>query len=200
MVVLFQWTISFLLRICVWEKLTLILNRFEENTGRACVQRQGHAERQDKGHTSVYPWKNGPAPSSPTVKGLQLANSRQKTVETQAMPDNFDVDRAGILLRKSVNFFDLRTKLRVMFGGPSCGKSTSPGISILVDGTYKANKRLLSLWPPDPISHVCSLSGKYICRKCFPDRSVQNLKSCSGDFCSPESDPPHKIMRYWFYY
>jgi len=22
------------------------------------------------------------------------------------------------------------------------------------------------------------------------------LKSCSGDFCSPESDPPHKIMRY----
>ena len=26
------------------------------------------------------------------------------------------------------------------------------------------------------------------------------LKSCSGDFCSPKSDPPHKIMRYWFYY
>ena len=26
------------------------------------------------------------------------------------------------------------------------------------------------------------------------------LKSCSGDFYSPESDPPHKIMRYWFYY
>jgi len=25
-------------------------------------------------------------------------------------------------------------------------------------------------------------------------------KSCSGDFNSPESDPPHKIMRYWFYY
>jgi len=25
------------------------------------------------------------------------------------------------------------------------------------------------------------------------------LKSCSGDFYSPESDPPHKIMRYWFY-
>ena len=24
------------------------------------------------------------------------------------------------------------------------------------------------------------------------------LKSCSGDFYSPESDPPHKIMRYWF--
>ena len=26
------------------------------------------------------------------------------------------------------------------------------------------------------------------------------LKSCSRDFYSPESDPPHKIMRYWFYY
>jgi hypothetical protein len=26
------------------------------------------------------------------------------------------------------------------------------------------------------------------------------LKSCSGDFYSQESDPPHKIMRYWFYY
>jgi len=25
------------------------------------------------------------------------------------------------------------------------------------------------------------------------------LKSCSGDFNSPESDPPHKIMRYWVY-
>jgi len=25
------------------------------------------------------------------------------------------------------------------------------------------------------------------------------LKSCSGDFYSPKSDPPHKIMRYWFY-
>jgi len=23
------------------------------------------------------------------------------------------------------------------------------------------------------------------------------LKSCSGDFCPAESDPPHKIMRYW---
>jgi len=28
----------------------------------------------------------------------------------------------------------------------------------------------------------------------------RSLKSCSGDFYSPESDPPHKIMRYWFYY
>jgi len=26
------------------------------------------------------------------------------------------------------------------------------------------------------------------------------LKSCSGDFYSPESDPPHKIMLHWVYY
>jgi len=26
------------------------------------------------------------------------------------------------------------------------------------------------------------------------------FKSCSGDFYSSESDPPHKIVRYWFYY
>jgi len=30
--------------------------------------------------------------------------------------------------------------------------------------------------------------------------SLRYLKSCSRDFYSPESDPPHKIMRYWFYY
>ena len=26
------------------------------------------------------------------------------------------------------------------------------------------------------------------------------IKSCYGDFNSPESDPTHKIMRYWVYY
>jgi len=26
------------------------------------------------------------------------------------------------------------------------------------------------------------------------------LKSGSGNFYSPQSDPPHKIMLYWFYY
>ena len=28
----------------------------------------------------------------------------------------------------------------------------------------------------------------------------RHLKLCSGEFNSPESDLPHKIMRYWFYY
>ena len=45
---------------------------------RARVQRQGRAERQDKGQTSVYPWKNGPAPSSRTFHLLLPANSRVK--------------------------------------------------------------------------------------------------------------------------
>jgi len=31
-------------------------------------------------------------------------------------------------------------------------------------------------WPPDPISHVCSLTGKYILRKHFTYRSVQIFK------------------------
>ena len=32
--------------------------------------------------------------------------------------------------------------------------------------------------------------------------TVQNryLKSCSGELYSPETDPPHKIKRYWIYY
>ena len=54
--------------------------------------------------------------------------------------------------------------------------------------------------PPDPISHVCSLTGKQICRKCFTYRSVQIFKIMFRRFYSPESDPPHKIMHYWFYY
>ena len=45
---------------------------------RARVQLQGQAERQDKGQTSVYPWKNGPAPSSRSFHLLLPANSRLK--------------------------------------------------------------------------------------------------------------------------
>ena len=45
---------------------------------RARVQRQGHVERQDKGQTSVYPWKNSITPSSATVLGLLSANRRVK--------------------------------------------------------------------------------------------------------------------------
>jgi len=47
---------------------------------------------------------------------------------------------------------------------------------------------------------ISSLTGKYISRKYFTYRPVKYLKSCSGDFYSQESDPPHKIMRYLFYY
>ena len=54
--------------------------------------------------------------------------------------------------------------------------------------------------PPDPISHVCSLTGTYISRRHFTYRPAQILKIMFRRFCSPESDPPHKMMRYWFYY
>ena len=54
--------------------------------------------------------------------------------------------------------------------------------------------------PPDPISHVCSLTGKYISRSILLIVQYKYLQSCSGDFYSPGSHPPHKIMRYWFYY
>ena len=36
--------------------------------------------------------------------------------------------------------------------------------------------------PPDPINHVCFLKGKQISENNFTYRSVQYLKSCSGDF------------------
>ena len=51
-------------------------------------------------------------------------------------------------------------------------------------------------YPPDPINHVCSLAGKYISGKHFTYRSVQMFKILFQRFYSPESDPPHKIMRY----
>jgi len=37
-------------------------------------------------------------------------------------------------------------------------------------------------YPPDPINHLRSLTGKYISENHFTYRSVQYLKSCSGDF------------------
>ena len=54
--------------------------------------------------------------------------------------------------------------------------------------------------PPDPINPLCSLTGKSISEKHLTYLSVQTLKILFQGFCSPESDPPHKIMRYWFYY
>jgi len=36
--------------------------------------------------------------------------------------------------------------------------------------------------PPDPINHLCSLTGKQISENHFTYHSVQYLKSCSGDF------------------
>ena len=54
--------------------------------------------------------------------------------------------------------------------------------------------------PPDLSNHLCSLTGEEISEKLFTYRSVQIFKILFRRFYSPESDPPHKIMRYWFYY
>jgi len=54
-------------------------------------------------------------------------------------------------------------------------------------------------FPPDPINHLCSLTGKYISENYCTYRSVQIFKILFPGLY-PESDPPHKMMRYWFYY
>ena len=54
--------------------------------------------------------------------------------------------------------------------------------------------------PPDPMYNFCSFPGKQISEKYFSYRSVQILKILFRRFYSPESDPPYKIMWYWFYY
>jgi len=57
-----------------------------------------------------------------------------------------------------------------------------------------------SATPPDPINDLCSLTAKYISSKYFTYHSVQIFKILFQGFYSSESDPPHKIMLYWFYY
>jgi len=55
-------------------------------------------------------------------------------------------------------------------------------------------------FPPDPINHLCSLAGKYISENHLTYRSVQIFKILFQGFYFPESDPPHKSMRYLFYF
>ena len=55
--------------------------------------------------------------------------------------------------------------------------------------------------PPHPINHSCSLTGKQISQKnILLIVHYKYLKIVFRGFYFPESDPPHKIMRYWFYY
>jgi len=54
--------------------------------------------------------------------------------------------------------------------------------------------------PPDPINHLFSLTGQQSSEKYFTFRSVQIFQILFRGFYSPESDPPLKIMQYWFYY
>ena len=64
------------------------------------------------------------------------------------------------------------------------------------------NSRDSSTWmcPPDQINYFCSLTGTCISQKNFTYRSVQIFKMLFQGFYAPESDPLHKIMRYWFYF
>jgi len=56
----------------------------------------------------------------------------------------------------------------------------------------------LCVYPPDPLNHLCSLSGKCISEKYFTYRSVPISNILFQRFFAPGSDPPHKIMWYWF--
>jgi len=54
--------------------------------------------------------------------------------------------------------------------------------------------------PRDPINDVCFFTGKSISENHFTYHSVQTFKILFEGFYFPQSDPPHKIMPYWFYY
>ena len=54
--------------------------------------------------------------------------------------------------------------------------------------------------PPDPIYHLCSLTGNWISQNYFTYRSIQIFKILSRGFYSQKSDSPHKIMWYCVYY
>ena len=54
--------------------------------------------------------------------------------------------------------------------------------------------------PTDPINYLCSLTGMCISEKYFSYCSVQTFKMLFQALNAPGSDPPHKIMRYWFYF
>jgi len=56
-----------------------------------------------------------------------------------------------------------------------------------------------SIRPTQSVKYV-PLQLHRFAQSIFPIVQYRNFKSCSGDFYSSESDPPHKIMRYRFYY
>ena len=53
--------------------------------------------------------------------------------------------------------------------------------------------------PRYTINYSCSLTGVCISHNYFTCRSVQIFKMLFQGSNAPESDPPNKIMRYWFY-
>jgi len=77
-------------------------------------------------------------------------------------------------------------------------------ISISTHESFQTYKSVpmshLLTYPPDPINNLCSLTGVCISQKIFSYLSVQIFKILFQGFYAPGSDPPHKIMRYWFYF
>ena len=67
-----------------------------------------------------------------------------------------------------------------------------------VTRSYMASFVFLQICPTHTIIHVFLLVNRF--QKHFTYRSVQIFKILFRGFFPPESDPPYKIMRCWFYY
>jgi len=68
-----------------------------------------------------------------------------------------------------------------------------------IDPRVRNLRHEASSHPRVPINCSCSLTGVCISEKHFMYRSVQIFTILFQRFYAPGSDPPHKIMRYWFY-
>ena len=89
--------------------------------------------------------------------------------------------------------------LQLLVQSPIVGGTSTARLRIQ-SATLLASSRQLPI-PPDPINHVCSLPCKVNTFRKIILLIVQYkyLKSCSEDFYSPKSDPPHKLMQKCFY-
>ena len=72
---------------------------------------------------------------------------------------------------------------------------------VCVSTDTRTRRRAHLRTPPDPLAIIdsCSLTGVCISEKHFTYRSLQIFKILFQGFHAAGSDPPHKIMRYWFF-
>jgi len=85
-------------------------------------------------------------------------------------------------------------------GAKSCGQKNCPGATAqLIKYACECINERVRVRPTQSMMYVPLQVNR--CRKYFLlIVEYKYLKSCSGDFYSPESDPPHKIMWYWVSY